>query len=360
VIIELMLEAEETGRKILAAIEGEYRTAHALVMHGRRFIVVSGDKSGLDWEAQLARPGVIGASAPDETAYFARRAFSPHDRTRWPIGSQLLGGPDLVVIAGPCAVENEEDLLDTARSVKAAGAHALRAGAFKPRTSPYNFQGLRMEGLERLARVSRAAGLPTVSEILDPETVEAASELIDVIQIGTRNMTNQALLKRVGRSQRPVLIKRGFASPLEELIRAAEFVMAEGNAQVALCERGIQTFEKATRFTLDVAAPSVLKEMTHLPIVVDPSHAAGRRELVKPLALAAAVAGADALLVEVHVAPERTIKPGDGAQALHPSEFASLMRDLDKVLIAVGRRLAPALGRVAAVGAPLSPASSAA
>lgn len=229
-------------------------------------------------------------------------------------------------------------------AVRDAGAHGLRGGAFKPRTNPYNFQGLGLSGLETLHAVGQRTGLPVISEVLHPDHVEKAGELVDIMQVGTRNMTNQELLKALGRSKRPVIIKRGFASPLEELIRAAEFVLCEGNQEIILCERGIQTFETATRFTLDIAAVPALRGMTHLPVLVDPSHFAARRDLVIPLALAAAAVGADGLIVEVHVAPERMIRPGDWAQALRPSEFAELISKLRTLLAAMGRRLASTAG----------------
>ncbi len=317
------------------------RACNQLVVDGRRFLVISGLREDLDVNAIIRDPVVRSTSTTDATTYFCRREFRPNSTTPIRFGNVTLGTGDLVLIAGVCSIESEDDLMATAQAVKRAGAHGLRGGAFKPRTSPYNFQGLGMRGLELLAEAGRAYNLPVVSEVLDPCQIEPACEHLDMIQVGTRNMTNQALLKYLGRAAKPVLLKRGFASRLEELVRAAEFVTVAGNPNVALCERGIQTFETSTRYTLDVAAIPVLRRATHLPLVVDPSHAPGRRDLVPDLALAAAVVGADALLVEVHVRPERLLKPGDGAQALRPDDLADLVDKLHRVLGALGRRLHP-------------------
>lgn len=224
------------------------------------------------------------------------------------------------VIAGPCAVESREQLLETAHAVADGGATILRGGAFKPRTSPYSFQGLGERALELLVEAREATGLPVVTELVDVRHVEAVAEAADVIQIGARNMQNFALLAEAGRTALPVLVKRGASATLDELLLAAEYVLNEGNEQVILCERGIRTFEDAYRYTLDLAAVPVLKERTHLPVIVDPSHAAGRRELVEPLALAAAAAGADGVMVEVHPDPDEALC--DGRQSLHTADFA--------------------------------------
>ncbi len=230
-------------------------------------------------------------------------------------------GPDqLTLIAGPCTVESREQLLATARAVSDGGATMLRGGAYKPRTSPYSFQGLGEEALALLAEAKELTGLPVVTEVLDARHLEPVLEVADVVQIGARNMQNYALLSEVGRAGRPVLLKRGISSTLDELLLAAEYVLCEGNQAVMLCERGIRTFEPAYRFTLDLAAVPVLKQRTHLPVIVDPSHAAGRRELVTPLALAAAAAGADGIMVEVHPDPDNAIC--DGPQSLHCDQFA--------------------------------------
>jgi len=254
----------------------------------------------------------------------------------------VIGGPELCIIAGPCAVEGRDMLLDTARRVRDAGATLLRGGAFKPRTSPYAFQGLGGEALEMLAEARSATGLPVVTEVMDPRQVERVAEVTDVLQIGARSMQNFPLLAEVGRTRRPVLLKRGLAATIRELLLAAEHVMAQGNGDVILCERGIRTYETATRNTFDVAAVPVLKAETHLPVLVDPSHAAGRASLVCPLARAAIAAGADGLLIEVHPDPATALSDGD--QSLTPLEFVELMRRLRPVAAAVERTLrAPAL-----------------
>ncbi|MBV9916203.1 MAG: 3-deoxy-7-phosphoheptulonate synthase [Solirubrobacterales bacterium] len=238
------------------------------------------------------------------------------------VGERFLGDERFALIAGPCTVESREQTLQSAAAVRDAGATMFRGGAYKPRTSPYAFQGLGQEGLRLLAEAKRVTGLPIVTECMDARDLDQVLEVADVIQIGARNMQNYALLREVGRSERPALIKRGFSSTLDELLLAAEYVLKEGNEQVILCERGIRTFETAYRFTLDLAAVPVLKERTHLPVIVDPSHAAGRRELVAPLARAAAAIGADGVMVEVHPDPARAIC--DGAQSLPTSALAEL------------------------------------
>ena len=246
-----------------------------------------------------------------------------------------VGGRTVVIAAGPCAVESRETLLASARAVRAAGAVLLRGGAFKPRTSPYTFQGLGAEALELLVEAREATGLAVVTEVLDPRHVDLVARHADALQVGARNMQNYALLAEVGRVDRPVLLKRGFSATVDELLMAAEHVMASGNSRVILCERGIRTFETKTRNTLDVAAVPVLKRETHLPVFVDPSHAAGRSHLVTPLALAAIAAGADGLLVEVHPSPATA--RSDGEQSLTPRAFAALVRQVAVVAAAVGR-----------------------
>lgn len=256
-------------------------------------------------------------------------------------GGVAFGGSAPVVVAGPCSVEHRTMLLATARGVRAAGATMLRAGAFKPRTSPYAFRGLGFEGIELLVEMRAATGLPFVTEVLDPRHVERLAATADMLQIGARNMQNYALLEEVGQTRTPVLLKRGMAAPVSELLYAAEYVLAGGNPNVVLCERGIRTFETATRNTLDVAAIPVLKRETHLPVVVDPSHAGGHADLVTPLALAAIAAGADGLLVEVHPEPARALS--DGEQSLDLDAFAELMERLAPVAAAVGRDLSGAV-----------------
>jgi 3-deoxy-7-phosphoheptulonate synthase len=251
------------------------------------------------------------------------------------IDGAKIGGGHFSLIAGPCTVESREQLLTTAEIVREAGANMLRGGAYKPRTSPYAFQGLGVEGLRLLAEAKAATGLPIVTELMDARDVEPVLEVADVIQVGARNMQNYGLLSELGRSGRPVLLKRGLAGTLEEFVMAAEYILKEGNEKVLLCERGIRTFETAYRFTLDLMAVPVLKQMTHLPIVVDPSHAAGRRDLVESLSLAAAAAGADGIIVEVHPNPEEAIC--DGPQALRASEFAEYAQKVEQVAQIAGK-----------------------
>jgi len=236
------------------------------------------------------------------------------------VAGRQVGGRQFTLIAGPCAVESRRQTLDTADAVARAGATMLRGGAFKPRTSPYSFQGLGVEALEVLAEAKAQTGLPVVTEVMDPRELEAVLEVADVLQVGSRNMQNYPLLEEVGRTRVPVLLKRALSATLDELVMSAEYVLKEGNPAVILCERGIRTFERAYRFTLDLMAVPVLKELTHLPVIVDPSHAAGRRELVEPLSLAAAAVGADGLIVEVHPDPDQA--RCDGPQALPTAGFA--------------------------------------
>ena len=257
--------------------------------------------------------------------------------------SSVVGGRELAIIAGPCSVEGREMLRQTAHAVREAGAGMLRGGAFKPRTSPYAFQGLGLAALQMLAEVRAETGLPIVTEVMDTRQVELVGEHADMLQIGARNMQNFSLLSEVGRIQRPVLLKRGLSATIKELLMAAEYIMAQGNRDVILCERGIRTYETATRNTLDIGAIPVLKRETHLPVIVDPSHAAGRADLVAPLAFAAIAAGADGLIVEVHPQPEQALSDGD--QSLSLAAFDNLMRRLQPFAEAAGRtlpRLVPA------------------
>jgi 3-deoxy-7-phosphoheptulonate synthase len=265
------------------------------------------------------------------------REFQPQT-TAVQVGPVRIGGPEVVVIAGPCSVESREQILQAARAVKAAGAVMLRGGAFKPRTSPYSFQGLEEEGLRLLAEARAEVGLPVVTEAMDARQLELVLRYADMVQIGARNMQNYTLLREVGRARCPVLLKRGPAATLEETLLAAEYVLAEGNPSVVLCERGLRSFDNHTRFLLDVGAVPVLQRLSHLPVLVDPSQAAGKRQWVPPLARAAVAAGADGLLVEVHPDPERALS--DGPQQLRPQEFADLVRQLRAIAEAVGRTLA--------------------
>ncbi len=248
-----------------------------------------------------------------------------------------MGGRKISVIAGPCAVEGREMLLQSAREVKAAGAAFLRGGAFKPRTSPYSFQGLEEEGLRYLAEAREATGLPVVTEIMDPRDAELLDRYADVVQVGARNMQNFRLLKEVGLLKKAVLLKRGLSATIKDLLLSAEYIVSNGNPNVILCERGIRTFETSTRNMIDIAAVPVMKELSHLPVVVDPSHAAGRRELIRPMALAALASGADGLMIEVHPTPQNALC--DGPQSLEPGFFASLMEEVRKMALFLGREL---------------------
>lgn len=248
-----------------------------------------------------------------------------------------VGGSDIIVIAGPCAVESREQLFATARSVKAGGANILRGGAFKPRSSPYNFQGLGEEGLKLLAEISRETGLPVVTEVMDTRQVELVASYADMIQIGSRNMQNYPLLKEAGLCKKPILLKRGMMATVEEFLLAAEYILAQGNDQVVLCERGIRTFETSTRNTLDLSAVPMLKSLSHLPVIVDPSHGTGLRWMVPAMARAGIAVGADGLIMEVHYKPDEAIC--DGYQSLNIDEFNGLMSGLKKIAFAIGREI---------------------
>jgi 3-deoxy-7-phosphoheptulonate synthase len=254
------------------------------------------------------------------------------------IGGRKVGGPHFMTIAGPCTVESRETMLEAARIVRDAGAQLLRGGAYKPRTSPYSFQGLGGEGLRLLEEAKAETGLPVVTELMDVRDLEPVLEVADVLQLGARNMQNYTLLTEVGRSGRPVLLKRGLSATLEEFLMSAEYVLKEGNENVILCERGIRTFETSYRFTLDLMAVPVLKEMTHLPVIVDPSHAAGKRSLVPSLSYAAAAAGADGVIVEIHPEPEAAIC--DGPQALLADDFPDYLRKLEQAAALAGKEMA--------------------
>jgi len=267
----------------------------------------------------------------------ASRQFHPENSV-FPINGFSVGGEEIALIAGPCSVESRSQIIETAQAVKEAGANALRGGVFKPRTSPYSFQGLGEEGLEYLAEAREQTGLPVVVEIMSQVQVEVMVEYVDVLQVGTRNMQNFNLLRAVGKTQTPVLLKRGLSASIEELLMSAEYILAGGNKEVLLCERGIRTFETATRNTTDINAVPVLKNLTHLPVILDPSHSTGHFDYVAAIARAAIAAGADGLIVEVHPDPAHAVS--DGRQSLKPEKFAAMVRQVSQIAEIMGRRLA--------------------
>lgn len=321
---------------VVAQIEQMGFRAHLSEGVERTIIGVIGDERPLNKDQVLLWDGVERVVPILHPFKLASRDFKPED-TEVSVNGVAIGGQRVVVIAGPCAVESREQILEVARAVKEAGATLLRGGAFKPRTSPYSFQGLGLEGLKLLAEAREQTGLPVVTEVMAPEQVPLVAEYADVLQVGARNMQNFALLEAVGRARKPVLLKRGLMSTVEELLLSAEYILIQGNKQVILCERGIRTFETYTRNTLDINAVPLLKRLTHLPVIVDPSHGTGKWELVPAVSRAAVAAGADGLIIEVHPRPQEALS--DGAQSLRPDRFAALMEELRRVAEAVGRTL---------------------
>jgi len=303
------------------------------------FVTVIGAIGDREHVANLGLDGAPGVDhlVPILKPYkLASLQYKRERRTVLDIEGRRIGGEHFATIAGPCTVESREVLLDTARTVRDAGAQFLRGGAYKPRTSPYSFQGLGEAGLRLLAEAKAETGLPIVTELMDVRDLEPVLEVADVVQLGARNMQNYTLLTEVGRAGKPVLLKRGLSATLEELLMAAEYILKEGNEAVMLCERGIRTYEPSYRFTLDLMAVPVLRELTHLPIVIDPSHAAGKRSLVEPLSLAAAAAGADGIIVEVHPCPEEAVC--DGPQALLAEDFGAYLRKLESAAELAGKQ----------------------
>lgn len=337
-IIVLSPGASERDLKhIVKKLQGRGLQAHISKGTERTIIGVIGDTSKItedEENAIRAMPGVEDVMRILKPYKLASREFKAEDTVITVHGRQI-GGRKIQVIAGPCAVENKTVLMAIAAKVKEAGATFIRGGAFKPRTSPYSFQGLGEEGLKYLADARKKTGLPVVTEIMDPRDMEILDRYADIIQIGTRNMQNFRLLLEVGISAKPVLLKRGLSATIKEWLMAAEYIMSRGNRNVILCERGIRTFETATRNTLDLSAVAVLKKLTHLPVFVDPSHGVGKWDLVAPMAKAAVAAGADGLIIEVHTNPEEALS--DGEQSLRPNDFKKLMRDLKSIASAVGR-----------------------
>ena len=308
-----------------------------VVLHGeeRKVIAVIGNDPFSTREQFLFMPGVdrvMPISRPYKTA---SREFKP-ENTSFSLGDLKIGGEEVIIMAGPCSVESRSQLLETAQAIKEAGGQILRGGAYKPRTSPYSFQGLGEEGLELLAEARELTGLPVVTEVTSHDLVPLVAKYADILQIGARNMQNFALLNAAGASQHPVLLKRGNSATIDELLMSAEYILSHGNQRVILCERGIRTFETSTRNTTDINAVPVLKSLTHLPVFLDPSHSTGRWEFVVPIARAGIAAGADGLIVEVHQNPEKALS--DGAQSLKPERFAQMVRQVRAIALDVERR----------------------
>jgi 3-deoxy-7-phosphoheptulonate synthase len=316
--------------------------AHISTGEERTVIGAIGDGRPVYRDQFMHLPGVDRILPISRPYKLASREFR-QTNTIFPLNGSSVGGDGIVIIAGPCAVESRQQLLETAHAVKEAGAHALRGGAFKPRTSPYSFQGLEEKGLELLAEARQQTGLPVVSEVMREEQIELMTDYVDVLQVGARNMQNFALLHAVGESHHPVLLKRGMMAKVDELLMAAEYILSHGNQNIMLCERGIRTYETSTRNTTDINSIPVLKEKTHLPVILDPSHATGNWAYVTAIARAGIAAGADGLMVEVHHHPEEALS--DGGQSLKPERFVELVNQVKAISEAIGRGLAP-LGEV--------------
>jgi 3-deoxy-7-phosphoheptulonate synthase len=327
-------DAEVKG--VVSAVEARGLRAHAIPGAQRTAIGITGNKGAVEAPVFESLPGVLEVIRVSHAYKLVSREVKPEDSVVT-IGDVAVGGGSFTIVAGPCAVESEEQMLTVARAVKAKGASLLRGGAFKPRTSPYSFQGLGEEGLRLLARAREETGLPVVTEAIDAESVDLVERYADAIQIGARNMQNFALLKRAGRAKKPVLLKRGLAATLEEFLMSAEYILSEGNYQVILCERGVRTFSDFSRNTLDLAVVPAVKQISHLPILVDPSHGTGRRDKVVPMSRGAAAVGADGLIVEVHHDPDRALS--DGPQSITPDAFGALVSELKQITGVLGKTL---------------------
>jgi 3-deoxy-7-phosphoheptulonate synthase len=329
-------ESEVEG--VCRRIEAMGYRAHTIRGELRTVIGAVGDDRGKERLRSLESLECVETVTPILQPFKLASREVRSERSVVPIGSDVrLGGDQIVVMAGPCSIESRAQVLDVATKVKAAGAHVLRGGAFKPRTSPYSFQGLEEEGLKYLAEARRETGLPVVTEVMEPDKVEVVAEHADILQIGARNVQNYSLLRRVAETRKPVLLKRGMSTSIQEWLLSAEYVLAGGNPNVILCERGIRTFETATRFTLDLNAVPVVKRYSHLPVVIDPSHGTGHWEYVESMAMAGIAAGADGLIIEVHPRPEEALS--DGPQSLKPDKFAALMARVRRIAEALDRRL---------------------
>jgi 3-deoxy-7-phosphoheptulonate synthase len=322
-IEEAIRQVEAMGYKVDVS-RGEERTV----------IGVLGDERPLDWEHLELMPGVERVVRILKPYKLASRESRP-ENTIVRIGTVAIGGNEIILIAGPCAVESREQIIETAKAVKKAGAHMLRGGAFKPRSSPYSFTGMAEEGLKLLAEAREVTGLPVVTEVMSADMLDLVVRYADMLQIGARNMQNFPLLQAVGKSSHPVLLKRGNSATVEEWLMAAEYILSSGNSQIVLCERGIRTFETATRNTTDINAIPVVKHLSHLPIIVDPSHSTGRGEYIESVSRAAVAAGADGLIVEVHPHPETALS--DGPQSLTPDAFSGMVGQVKRIAAAIGR-----------------------
>lgn len=331
---------EEQLQEVIRVIEKEGLTVHLSRGADRTVVGLVGKAEPRLAEHLRQMKGVEDVVKITKSYKLASRDFHP-ENTVIQIGDVKIGGGELVVMGGPCAVESPEQIDEIARLVKAAGGQVLRGGAFKPRTGPYSFQGVGVEGLIMMAEAGKKHGLLTITEVMTPEYVDICAEYADILQIGTRNMQNFDLLRKLGTCGRPVLLKRGFSATYDELLNAAEYILAGGNPDVMLCERGIRTFEPYTRNTLDLAAIPVLQSLSHLPVISDPSHGTGRRELVEPMAKASVAAGADGLIIEMHTDPDNSMT-GDGVQSLFPDQFAGLLRDLEQLSPIVGKSFSTA------------------
>jgi len=336
-VVVIIMKASATTAEtsaVIARVEDLNLKVHLSEGDERTIIGLIGDSRLLDHEVIERMSGVDRVVPVLKPFKLAGRDFKPKD-TRFAIGNHTVGGEGLLLMAGPCSVESRSQILETAWAVKEAGAHVLRGGAYKPRTSPYAFQGLGEEGLKYLAEAREQTGLPVITEVMEPDLVPLVAEYADVLQIGARNMQNYALLHAVGKAQHPVMLKRGMSSLMEEWLMCAEYILSHGNTRVMLCERGIRTFETYTRNTFDINAIPVVKQMSHLPIIADPSHATGKWEYVAAAAKAGIAAGADGVIIEVHPRPEEALS--DGGQSLKPERFAQLVREMRAVAEAVGR-----------------------
>jgi 3-deoxy-7-phosphoheptulonate synthase len=325
-------------RQVVTTIEEMGYQARPMPGRQRVSIGLVGNDGRVDGSRLAALPGVAEIIHVTKPYKQVSREWKPESTVVRLSGGLSIGADDVVVMAGPCSVENERQILDAARVVREAGATVLRAGAFKPRSSPYSFQGLGAAGLRLLARAREETGLLIVTEAMDAEGLDQVVEVADIVQLGARNMQNYSLLKRAGRCGKPVLLKRGIAATVQELLLSAEYLLAEGNSQVILCERGIRGFDPATRNVFDLSAIPVVRALSHLPIIADPSHGTGHRDMVIPMARAAVAAGADGLLVEVHPTPDRALS--DGAQSLYPEQFDRMMKEVRLIAEAIGRRVA--------------------